>query len=316
MQSLKKKLTAASYGVFGFITAMIFVRILLKALGANPDAGFVVFWYSFSDFFVGMFEGIYPSIAPEGSNIIIETYSVIAMLFYMILSYLTAKSATTVTEESSIEIFKNILDVFFKFFEFFLIGRFLLRLTGASIESSFVSFMYSVSALVYEPFKNIFPTIKIENFDIVFETSTLLAIVVIILFDIVTEGIIDNLRNTFAKGDKKTVPAVVPPAPPAPVTHHQGNNGQGAQGHAGGANITINIPQPQQPSQTPQTQNIDRRTVNVYPGHTNYPGQGQNHLEGQRPADVQQLPGNSASTKPLPGADAARNPNTGGGQST
>lgn len=298
-KQFKKRSAIIIYGIFGFIVAIIFIRILLKALGANPDANFVVFWYDLSYFFVGIFDGIYPNIAPESSNLVIELYSIVAMLFYMLLSFLTSKSISSVADSSALRVIQNIVDALFKFAEFLLITRFIFKITSASTASTFVEFIYSVSALVYEPFRNIFPTIKVENFNIVFETSTLLAIIVIIIFDIITEGIIEKLMDTDDPKEQS----------------NNNNNGfamaahapQQQQPQAQPANITINIPQPQaQPAQQPI---IDNRTVQVYPSG-NYPGQGQNHLEGQRPAPDLQLPGNNAQT-PVFGQNASRNPNQG-----
>lgn len=286
------------YGIFGLITAVVFVRLLLMVLGANPESGFVVFWYDFSNIFVDMFKNIYPSIRPENSNIVIETSSIVAMLFYLLLAFLTSKSLTSVASNNGVQIIKNIVDAIFKTVEFLLIARFLLKITGANSETLFVNFIYSVSAIVYEPFQGVFPTIKIENFDIVFETSTLLAIVIIIIFDVITEGIIDNLSEALGK-NAPTQPTYRTTTPVAQThaTHQQP-----------APNITINVPQPNQ--QQAQPTYVDRRTVQVFPAAGNAPGYGQNHLENQRPNPNQQLPGGQQQ-HPLYGQNAPRNPNQG-----
>lgn len=261
--SLKKIFRVFAYGIFGFIIAIVFIRVMLKALGANPDATFVNFWYDLSYYFVSAFAGIYPNLTLRSSSVVIEIYSVIAMMFYTILGGLTYKALSSVAETEVLDIIKNIVDFVFKGAESLLIVRFILKLTGASTSSLFVDFVYKVSFLVYEPFKGILPAIRIPGYNILFETSTLIAIIVIVIFDIITEGVIVNIAE--ALKPKKNHKVTTIKSSPAAAQH-----------------ITINIPQPQQAQAQPTY--VDHRTVQVFPGS------GQNNLEGQRPQVVQQLP--------------------------
>jgi uncharacterized protein YggT (Ycf19 family) len=290
--SLRAKLRALSYGIFGFIIAIIFIRILLMVLGANPNANFVIFWYDLSDNFVNIFRGMYPNLEPERSSSIVEIYSIIAMVFYMLLAFLVSKMLTSVVESDGVQIIKNIVDTIFKVLEFFLITRFILKLTGASAESIFVNFIYGVSAIFYEPFQGIFPTFKVADFNIIFETSILIAIIVIVIFDIITEGIIDNLRPV--KNSHLNNPASMPNQPAnnfGTMSSPFGGSAPATSQSQPNQNITINIPQPvQQPYIQPPV--VDRRTVQVFPTVpvANYPGLGSNHLESQRPRVNGQLP--------------------------
>ena len=273
------------FGIFGFIVAIIFIRILLKLLGANPEAGFVVFWYQLSNNFVGSFQGIYPSLETTATRNVIEVYSLIAMMFYLILALLSAKLFTSVTQPTKLDIINTFIDGVFKFIEFFLITRFILKITGANVISLFVNFIYSVSAIIYEPFTGILPTYKVGT--ITFETSTLIAIIIIIIFDLVTENLVKNLRKDLAadKSVKQNLPASATPG-----TYTQAPSTQ----QPSPTNITINLPQPLQPANPPHV--VERRTVQIFnPPQPQakphkYPGQYQNQLENQPPIPSQQLP--------------------------
>lgn len=296
MASLRAQIRVIVFGIFGIALAIVLVRMLLVLVGANRDSQFVVFWFDMSNFFVGAFRDMYPRLQDQLLTIRVELYSVFAMVVYLILAVLTQKSATSFASSSKLDIVKDIIDSMFKFLEFFLIARFLLKLTGGSIESEFVRFIYGISALVYEPFKDILPAVRIEDFGIIFESSTLIAIIVIIIFDLVTEGIIDSLAGV-PRAPKRPKPQ------PAPQQVQQ-------------PNININIP-PQQQYQPQPPQVIDQRQVHFVqppPQQHRYPGQGQAHLEGQRPPQQipppQQYPGGA---HPTYGQSAPRNPNTGGG---
>jgi len=284
-RNVRRIINTLVFGIFGFIVAIIFVRILLKLLGANPEAGFVVFWYQLSHNFVGSFQGIYPSLETTATRNLLEVYSVIAMMFYLILALLSAKLFTSVTQPTKLDIINTFIDGVFKFIEFFLITRFILKITGANVISLFVNFIYSVSAIIYEPFTGILPTYKVGT--ITFETSTLIAIIIIIIFDLVTENLVKNLRKDLAadKSVKQNLPASATPG-----TYTQAPSTQ----QPSPTNITINLPQPLQPANPPHV--VERRTVQIFnPPQPQakphkYPGQYQNQLENQPPIPSQQLP--------------------------
>lgn len=269
--TIRTQIRAVVYGIFGIISAIVLIRIILVIVGANPGAPFVSFWFDISGFFINIFRSTYPILEAELLKVRIELYSVFALLFYTTCAFLVQKSFTSFTREDPIEVVKAIIDSLFKFAEALLITRFLFKLTGASVVGIFVKFIYEVSAIVYEPFRGILPTIQIGDLGIIIESSTVIAIIVIVIFDAVTEGVIDSLT-----GHKKFSAAGDYYAPPAPVVHNQPAQQQPQQ-------ITINIPHSQQ--QPPQ-QIIDRRTVQVVtptPPRPAYPYYGQNDLNQQRP---------------------------------
>ncbi|KXK26453.1 MAG: YGGT family protein [candidate division WS6 bacterium OLB20] len=284
---MRAQLRAVVFGIFGIALAIVVVRILLVLVGANRDSQFVIFWFDMSNMFVGAFRDIYPQLQAQLLTVRIELFSIFAMVFYLVVALLTQKSVSSFTEDSRLDVVKSIIDSLFKFLEFFLIARFLLKLTAASIESDFVRFVYGISAVVYEPFKDILPAVRIADFGIIFESSTLIAIIVIIIFDLVTEGIIDSIAGVPKRPKQQPAPQYQQAAQPS---------------------ININLP-PQQP------QVIDQRQVHFSQPQQPYPGYQANHLEGQRPP--QYLPPQQGQYpqghQPTFGQNAPRNNNAGGG---
>ena len=282
--TIKAQIRAVVFGIFGLIVAVVLIRIVLKLVGANPDASLVRFWYDFTNFFVGLFRNTYPLLQDSLLKINIELFSVMALIFYMLLAFLVQKAFVSFTEPDAVEISKSIIDSIFKIVEFLLILRFVFKLTGASVVSPFVPFIYSASAVVYEPFRGILPTINVGNTGIVIESSTLIAIIIIVIFDAVFEGVIDNLTGHRKKGLEYNSNPNLPAAPAPHQVAPMPQNNQPAQ------NITINMPHPTQ-QQQPQPVVVDRRTVQVIHPQTPhyYPGYGQNNLNTQRPQ--QQLQG-------------------------
>lgn len=298
IESFKSRIKIVTYIIFGLIATSIFIRIVLRAFGASETAQFTIFWYDLTDYFVGSFEGIYGSINPRASRVVIETYSIVAFFVYIVLSIVTSRSLMSVTTNDSIQKTKDIASAFFKIMEFFLISRFLLMLTHASTASSFVRFVYSVSSVVSGPFNGIFPTYNFGESGVIFETSTLIAIVIIIVFDLLTDRLVDTIRkappvqhDNKPKPQPQTIPnqqnlsGYIPTAPTNQQQQYQptygqpnqnngyqpqqypsidptmGNNNYGSQP---GMNNNYQQPQTPQPS-SPQVQNFHFNIPNSNP---------------------------------------------------
>lgn len=196
LESIKIKLKVGIYITVSVIVAIIIVRVLLKLLGANEVSQFAVFWYDLSNYFVGVFEGIYPSIAPDASNLVFETHSVVAIIVYTLLAGILSKSLTSISATSAINRVKEVLDVIFKMIEFFLGFRFILKLTGASETADFVQFIFSASNIVYKPFTGLLPTYEFgANASFLLEISTLIAIVVVVIFDVLSDILISTIKK-------------------------------------------------------------------------------------------------------------------------
>ena len=309
LKQIRRIVSIAVYGLVSIVIALIIVRILLLVIGASQSAAVVSFIYSASDTFVGMFRGIYPNIVVNGGQFIIEIYSVVALLFYVSVAYLISKSIRSVIEADIIQIITNLIDTGF---EFVLVLRFIFKLTGASLASQFVTVLYQISNVIYEPFKGILPGFSIPSINVIFETSTLIAIIIIIVFDVVSEGIINHLRKEWEQ--EKTDKASRPSKPSPQVITRVEKQVVQVPTQVPAQHITINLPQ--QPQQSPN-QYIDKRTVQVVSpnmplqpaNHPNYPYFGANDLEHQRPEQNNQLQGQGYYPQPQNEPSASRNAN-------
>ncbi|MFP4344310.1 MAG: YggT family protein [Anaerolineales bacterium] len=79
------KVSQAIWLVLGILEAAIGIRVLLKLLAANPEAGFARFVYSFTAIFLAPFENLFNNPAVEGA--VFEFSSIIAMLVYALITW-------------------------------------------------------------------------------------------------------------------------------------------------------------------------------------------------------------------------------------
>ena len=77
------------YWVFGLIEGLILIRFILKALGANPSAGFAQFIYGITAPLVAPFYGLFGNPSAQGS--VLELHSIVALIVYGLLAWLIAK---------------------------------------------------------------------------------------------------------------------------------------------------------------------------------------------------------------------------------
>lgn len=75
--------------VFGFIEAMIGLRVILKLIAANPNNPFASFVYNFTDLFMWPFSGITAS--PSFNGIVLEFPAIIALFVYALVGWLLVR---------------------------------------------------------------------------------------------------------------------------------------------------------------------------------------------------------------------------------
>jgi uncharacterized membrane protein len=83
------KVLEAVYLLFSLIEGLLAIRFLLRALGANPSAGFAQFVYAVTAPLLGPFMGLFAN--PRFGDAVIELDSIIAMLAYALLAWLVGK---------------------------------------------------------------------------------------------------------------------------------------------------------------------------------------------------------------------------------
>ncbi len=77
------------YLVFGIIETLILIRVILKLLAANPDAGFSSLIYGLTAPFVAPFAGVFP--APSGGGSVLELSSILAIIVYILLAWVIVR---------------------------------------------------------------------------------------------------------------------------------------------------------------------------------------------------------------------------------
>jgi YggT family protein len=92
------RVTQLIYWVFGLILGLIAIRFVLKALGANPSAGFAEFIYGITYPLVLPFVGLFGT--PQAQGSVLEIHSIVALIVYALLAWLLAKLAWIVVGES------------------------------------------------------------------------------------------------------------------------------------------------------------------------------------------------------------------------
>ena len=79
------------YWIFGLIEGLIAIRFVLKALGANPSAGFAEFIYAITAPLVAPFVGLFGN--PTGQGSVLEMASIVALIVYALLAWLLSRLA-------------------------------------------------------------------------------------------------------------------------------------------------------------------------------------------------------------------------------
>lgn len=83
------RLTQLVYWIFGLVEGLIAIRFVLKALGANPSAGFAEFLYGITAPLVGPFNALFAN--PASGASVLELNSLIALVVYGLVAWLIGK---------------------------------------------------------------------------------------------------------------------------------------------------------------------------------------------------------------------------------
>ena len=83
------RLVQAIYLIFGIIEALIAIRIVLRALGANPQAGFAELIYGLTAPLVAPFAGLFGN--PQAGGSVLELHSIVALVVYALVAWLLGK---------------------------------------------------------------------------------------------------------------------------------------------------------------------------------------------------------------------------------
>jgi uncharacterized protein YggT (Ycf19 family) len=92
------RIVQAIYLVFGVIEALIAMRIVLHALGANPNAGFAQLVYGLTAPLVAPFAGLFGN--PQANGNVLELQSVVALVVYALVAWVLGKLVWLMLGES------------------------------------------------------------------------------------------------------------------------------------------------------------------------------------------------------------------------
>jgi hypothetical protein len=82
----------------GILEALIGIRVILKLIAANPDAGFARFIYGMTEVFLVPFQGLTPT--PAAGASVLEIPSLIAMAVYALISWIIVRGMWIILDDS------------------------------------------------------------------------------------------------------------------------------------------------------------------------------------------------------------------------
>ena len=192
MAETRSRVRKVIYAFGAVLVAVMLLRFFLRLVGAPGSNVIINFIYQVSFPLVQPFEGIVDNISNSGSSF--EGTTLVAMMIWIALLLIFAEVVTAFLYDTFAEIFLNFIDAVFKFIEFFLVARLAMRMFGVRLGvNSFVDIIYSLAGVVYEPFAGIAPEIELNTG--VIELSTLIALIIVIVADIVSEGFLRSLLD-------------------------------------------------------------------------------------------------------------------------
>src|SRR5579863_1223454 len=92
------KLSGGIYLIFGVIEALLAIRFVLKALGANADAGFAQLIYSLTGPLVAPFVGLFGT-PRAATGAVLEVHTLVALVIYALVAWLVVRGAWLVFGE-------------------------------------------------------------------------------------------------------------------------------------------------------------------------------------------------------------------------
>ena len=92
------KITRAIYLLFGLIEALLVIRFVLKALGANAEAGFAQLIYGVTGPLVAPFMGLFGTPQAAGGSVL-EVHTLIAIVIYALVAWLVSRGAALMVGE-------------------------------------------------------------------------------------------------------------------------------------------------------------------------------------------------------------------------
>lgn len=256
MEELRSRVRKFMYALGAIPILFILLKFLFFLIGIDRTSVLINFIYSVADIFIVPFKGLVVDVVKGTAGV--EFTALVAIVAWIGIIIVITELVTSFMYETIGEILVNVIDVIFKFIEFFLLVRLLASFFGIKAGANeLLDVIYAIAGIVYTPFSGIAPGIPIGSGGML-EISTLVALIIVAAVDYVSDGILSNIFL----GEKKEKPV-------AAVTNV--NVGQPPQ-----VNVYVPESQPQMPqitiNQVPATradQQIAVRMKNYQGDNTN-----------------------------------------------
>lgn len=191
MKELRTRVRRVIYAIGAFIIGILLLRFFFRLFGIAAINPIINFIYQLSYPFVAPFDGIVGNIGTSGNAI--EFTTIIAILMWIGIIIIIAELVAAFIQDKPERIIFELVDSFFKLIEFMLFARLVLRAFAVPYGiNSLVDFAYNISAIAYNPFAGIAPEFRLGNGGII-EMSTVVALVIVLVFDILSEGFFKSL---------------------------------------------------------------------------------------------------------------------------
>jgi hypothetical protein len=92
------RLVQSIYLLFGLIEALLLIRFVLRALGANAEAGFAQLMYGITGPLVAPFVGLFGT--PQAGGAALELTTLVALIIYGAVGWLLARAAWLMVGET------------------------------------------------------------------------------------------------------------------------------------------------------------------------------------------------------------------------
>lgn len=217
MKETRRNVRAIILGVTAFFLAFIVIRLFLQFFDVSNTAPIWQFLYEFSDL---LLEPI------VGSSSIAITDILLGLVVYATIGIFISEFIVSFLYDSVILIIRNVIDAIFKIIESLLFLRFIFDLFEVGFNGSFVDAIYSATNWG----DGIIDTGSFLPEQV--NTSILLALVIVVILDVVSDGILTSLAKIGSNEDKK----------PRRIKKSDSGGLSQPTGSSVHQNITINVP--------------------------------------------------------------------------
>lgn len=223
--SLRTKTRAILLSFIAIIAFLLFLRITFELVEANAENGFVDAIYQVTDMLLAPVDGAV-ELKPSSELKPFNFDALIAIAFYVLGGLIFIEILTGIMHDEAEEIVQNVVDAFFKLFEFVLTLKIIFVLFDVGIPKSTAPWTIS---LIYDltSWTNIFGKLNFVYEKI--DWSAIVVLIIIVVFDVLSEQMLEAL---FSKDGNVKVKQKVT-VQPRPAQQ----------------NITINVPASPPPQQ-------------------------------------------------------------------